>query len=245
MKTVGLIPARINSSRLFGKALIKIEGTPMVIHTYKRALKSKKLDELYICTDSNEIYEVAKQYNCQVILTGKHKTGTDRISEASRKLKKKYDFYVDIQGDEPLINPNHIDRLVTWHSKNKYYDVVVPSMKMNSRQDDPNIVKIISSNYKIIYMTRSKAPYPFLKSVDYFKHLSIISFKPNALKKFGQLKQSPIEKIESVELMRALENGFKMGTFYLNGDSFSIDTPLDLKRAKKFFLDEKNNKKKI
>jgi len=233
MKTIGLIPARLNSSRLFGKALIKISGMPMVIHTYKRALKSKLLDELYICTDSKEIYETAIEYDCNAIMTKKHKTGTDRISEAAFKLRKKFDLYVDIQGDEPLINPKHIDKLILFHKKNKIFDIVVPSLKMNKQFENPNIVKIISSNNKILYMTRAMAPYPFKKKTNYYKHLSIISFKPDALKNFKDLKQSNLEQTESIELMRALENGYRMGTFYLEGDSFSVDTEDDLKLARK------------
>jgi len=236
MKIVGLIPARINSTRLFGKALIKIGGVPLVIRTYQRAKKSKMIDDIFICTDSKQISKIAKIYDCKVIMTGKHNTGTDRISEAASKMKKKYDYYVDIQGDEPFINPNHVDKLVRWHIKNDKFDIVVPSLKMKTNFDDPNIVKIVSSNNSIIYFTRSKAPYPFIKETQYYKHLSIISFKPNALKKFRNLKQSPLEKIESIELLRALENNFKLGTFFLNGDSFSIDTKDDLKRAREKIL---------
>lgn len=232
MKILGLIPSRLNSSRLFGKALIKISGVPMVIHTYRRAIKSKLIDDLYICTDSKEIYNTAIQYNCKAIMTKKHKTGTDRISEAALKINKKYDFYVDIQGDEPLINPRHIDKLILFHKKNKSFDIVVPSMRMINQFENPNIVKIISSKNKILYMTRAKAPYSFIKQSNYYKHLSIISFKKNALLKFKDLKQSHLEKVESVELLRALENGFLMGTFYLNGDSFSVDTLDDLKLAR-------------
>ena len=123
MKIVGLIPSRINSKRLIGKALIKIAGIPLVVHTYQKALKSKKLDEIYICTDSKEIYSVAKSYKCQVIMTGKNPTGTDRISEAAGKLKSKFDYYVDIQGDEPLINPLHIDKVIEWHTLSRAYNI--------------------------------------------------------------------------------------------------------------------------
>lgn len=239
MKVVGLIPARLNSSRLFGKALIEIGGIPMVVHTYRRAIKSKKLDDLYICTDSTEIASTSQKFNCKIIMTGKHKTGTDRISEAAEKLKKNFNLYIDIQGDEPLINPKHIDKLIEWHMNNSQFDVVVPSMKMKSNIENPNIVKVISSENEILYFTRAKAPFPFKKTPHYYKHLSVISFKPKALKEFRKLPLSPLEKIESIELMRALENNFKLGTFFLNGDSFSVDTKEDLIKAKKRILLEK------
>ena len=117
MKIIGLIPSRINSKRLFNKALLEIKGLPLVVHTYKRSKLAKSLDDLYICTDSEKIISVARKYGCKILKTGKNKTGTDRISEAALKIKKKYDLYVDIQGDEPLIDPRHIDKLIEWHKK--------------------------------------------------------------------------------------------------------------------------------
>ncbi len=232
--SVGLIPVRLNSSRLFKKALLEIENMPMIIHTYKRALLSKKLDEVYICTDSQDIIKIAKKYKCKFIKTGYNKTGTDRISEASKKIKKKYDFYIDIQGDEPLIDPKHIDKVIDWHSKNKNFDIVVPSLKSKDI-NTPHIVKIVKSGKKVLYFSRSLVPYPFKKQNIYFhKHLSVISFKIDSLKKFKQLPQSNLEKVEGIELMRALENNFQIGTFGLSGSSFSVDTKEDFLKAIKF-----------
>ena len=121
IKIVGLIPSRLNSSRLFEKALLEIDGVPLVIHTFKRAKLSKYLDDIYVCTDSKKIATICKKYKCKVLFTGKNPTGTDRISEAADKLKTKYDLYIDIQGDEPLINPNHIDKVILWHQKIIYH----------------------------------------------------------------------------------------------------------------------------
>ena len=231
-KFLGLIPTRLNSARLPQKSLMVINNIPLVVHTYKRAMLSKILDGIYICTDSKKIGKAAKKYNCDVIYTGKNPSGTDRISEASNKLKKKYDLYLDIQGDEPLLNPNHIDKVILWHFKNFNFDIIVPSLK-SQLIDTPHIVKIVKSSNRILYFSRSKIPFPFEEKPKYYlKHLSIISFKPEALKKFRKYKKGILERIEGIELMRALENNMSIGTFELKGDSFSVDTKGDFFKAK-------------
>ena len=231
---VGLIPVRLNSSRLYRKAILEIDNIPMFVHTYKRSLLSKKLSNVFICTDSKEIIKLAKKYKCNIIKTGINLTGTDRIGEASNKLKNKFDLIIDIQGDEPLLNPKHIDRVIDWHSKNLNFDIVVPSLK-SKNIDSPHVVKIVKSKKKVIYFSRSQVPYPFKKKQKYFlKHLSVISFKPESLKKFKKLPQSNLEKIEGIELMRALENDMLIGTFNLEGSSFSVDTKEDFIKAIKF-----------
>ena len=243
LRVVGLIPVRLNSSRLFRKAILEIDKMPMVIHTYKRALLSKKLDKVFICSDSKEILRIAKKYKCNFIKTGKNLTGTDRISEASDKLKEKFDLYIDIQGDEPLIDPKHIDKVVQWHQKNINFDIVVPSLK-SKNIDTPHIVKIVKSKNKVLYFSRSLIPNPFNKQHNYYlKHLSVISFKPDSLKRFRKLSQGNLEKIEGIELMRALENNMQIGTFNLDGSSFSVDTKDDFLKAVKFMNIDKIRRK--
>ena len=242
-KIVGLIPSRLNSSRLFAKALLEVDGLPLVVHTYKRAMLSKKLSEIYICTDSKKIQKIGQKHNCKVLMTGKNPTGTDRISEAADKLKTKFDLYVDIQGDEPLIDPNHIDKVISWHQDNLVFDIVVPSLKIKLI-DSPHIVKIVKSKKRVLYFSRSRIPYSFKKQNNsYNKHLSIISFKPKALKEFKKLKESNLEKIEGIELMRALENDMSIGTFELKGSSFSVDTKGDYIKAKRFMTNDQFRKK--
>ena len=241
--TVGLIPVRLNSNRLYRKAILEIDGIPMFVHTYKRSLISKKLKEVFVCTDSDKIINIAKKYNCRFIKTGSNITGTDRISEAAKKIKEKYDLYIDIQGDEPLLDPNHIDKVIDWHFNNLNFDIVVPSLKSNI-VDSPHIVKIVKSKKKVLYFSRSLVPYPFKRKQKYiYKHLSIISFRPDSLKKFKLLKQGTLEKIEGVELMRALENNMNIGTFNLEGSSFSVDTKNDFLKAVKFMNIDKIRKK--
>lgn len=231
MKVIGLIPVRLNSRRLKHKALLKISGYPLVYHTYRRAKMSKLLDDTIVCSDSIKIKKVLDKLNSKNILTSKkHINGTERIAEVSKKIKS--DLVIDIQGDEPLINPKHIDKLIKFHKENKHFDIVVPSLRIKP-EENQHIVKIVSDvDNNIMYFSRSTIPFSFSKKKSFLqKHLSVISFKRKSLLKFAKLKASSLEKIEGIELMRALENGFRIGTFFLNGDSFSVDQYSDYEKA--------------
>jgi len=239
-KVIGLIPVRLSSTRLPQKPLIKINNLPLVIHTYRRAKLSKKLDDLIICCDDKIIYDLAKKFKAKVILTSKkHKNGTERIFEAYKKIKKKYDLIVDIQGDEPLISPNHIDQVIDFHLKNKKSEIILPSLKLRNISSY-NIVKIVTDeNKNVMYLSRSKIPHSYNSADYYLKHLSIISFTPSALKKFSKHPQTRLEKIEGIELLRALEVGLKIKTVTLKGNSFSVDIKEDLIKAKRVLKKDK------
>lgn len=244
MKVIALIPARLNSTRLEKKVLLPLNNLPLIIHVYKRAQKARRIDDVVICCDDLSIYKVAKKYGAKCVLTSKlHKNGTERIYEAYKKIKKKFDLVIDVQGDEPLINPKHIDKVVEYHHKNKKADIVVPNLKIKEK-NNPNIVKVVSNNKnEIIYFSRLDVPFGFKKRIKYLKkHLSIVSFKPKALKKFCKYKQSVNEKIENIELFRALDLGMNLKTFELNGDSFSIDVKSDYKKAIKYVRKDKITK---
>lgn len=240
-KVIGLIPSRLSSTRLPQKPLIKINNIPLIIHTYRRAKLAKKLDDLIICCDDKIIFDLAKKYKAKAILTSKkHKNGTERIFEAYKKIKKKYDLIVDIQGDEPLISPRQIDQVIEFHLKNKKTEIILPSLKLKNISSY-NIVKIVADkNQNIMYLSRSKIPHNFNNNADYYlKHLSIISFLPSALKKFSEHSQTKLEKIEGVELLRALEIGLQVKTIVLKGNSFSVDIKEDLAKAKRFMKKDK------
>ena len=240
-KVLGLIPCRLSSKRLPQKPLLKINGVPLIIHTYLRAKKSKKFDDLIICCDDKKILKIATKYNAKAILTSKkHKNGTERIYEGYCKIKKKYDFIVDIQGDEPLLDPKHIDKVIEFHKKNRSTGIILPSLKKNNI-NSKNIVKVVATDDgSVLYLSRSSAPFYFRKKEKtLLKHLSIISFKPEALKKFFFSKQTKLEKIEGVELLRALELGIQIKTLILKGDSFSVDIKQDYKKAKNFMKRDK------
>ena len=156
MKTIGLIPTRLVSTRLPNKSLLPINGIPMIIHTYKRAKLAKKLDDLIICCDDKKIISLAKKYNIKAMLTSTHHSnGTERIAEAFSKLKNKYDLIVDIQGDEPLISPYHIDQVIDYHKKNYEADIILPSLKIKPI-NSTNIVKIVKDKFEnVLYLSRA------------------------------------------------------------------------------------------
>ncbi len=240
-KILGLIPARLKSKRFPNKLLMPLENLPIVVHVYKRALKSKYLNDLFVCCDHKKILELSKIHDVKMIMTSKiHRNGSERINEAYKKINKKYDLIVDIQGDEPLINPNHIDQVIKFHLKNYSADIVVPNLKIKDFENR-NLVKIISNKKNdILYFSRYDVPYDFNSKKKYLKkHLSIVSFKPSSLKKYCSFKRSNIEKKENIELLRALDIGLKLKTFTLNGDSFSVDVKKDYIKAKKYIKRDK------
>ena len=241
LKVIGLIPTRLGSTRLPSKPLLEIEDLPLIIHTYRRAKLAKLIDDVIICCDDRKILNVAKKFNAKAMITSKkHKNGTERIFEGYKKLKKKYDLIVDIQGDEPLINPKHIDEVIKFHKKNFNYDIILPHLNLD-HADNTNIVKIITNlKEEVIYLSRSKLPLEFKKRVkSYKKHLSIISFLPKALEKFNDYKKTPLEISEDIELLRAIEISLKIKTLELKGDSFSIDILDDYKKAVNIFKKDK------
>lgn len=231
MKTIGLIPSRLNSSRLPSKALLPIDGLPLVVHTMKRSSLAQSLDEVYVCTDSPQIAKAVQEHGGKVIMTGSHHVnGTERIAEAMKGLKA--DYVVDIQGDEPLVNPEHIDAVVREHQRRPEWGVLVPSLPI-AQPESPHIIKIVHDvDMRIMMMSRAVIPQPFRqRPAFYLKHLSIVSFQPAALARFAALPPSPAEICESVELLRALENGIPVGTMLLDGASFSVDVQDDYVRV--------------
>ena len=176
-KILGLIPTRLNSQRLPQKALMPINGIPLVVHTYKRAKLSKKLDEVFICCDDTKIFKTVKKFGAKAIMTSKyHKNGTERIFEAYKSLNKDYDFIVDIQGDEPLVSPYHIDEVSNFHEKNQDADIILPTLKVKTK-NNTNIIKVIKDlkNY-VIYLSRGNIPFEYkdvTTKVD--KHLSLVT----------------------------------------------------------------------
>ena len=228
---LGLIPSRLNSSRLKEKPLLKIDGLPIIVHTLKRALLSKKINKVIVCTDDKKIYDVVRDFGGEAIITSKkHKNGTERIAEVAKKFKPK--LVIDIQGDEPLVDPKDIDKVINFHLKNKQFDIIVPSM-ITKKPERKNIVKVIFDRKgKVLYFSRSSIPFNYKnKSILYYKDLSIVSFKPKALSQFTKFKMGNLERIEGIELIRALENNQTIGTFVSKSTSFSIDVNDDLLEA--------------
>ena len=229
---LGLIPSRLNSKRLKKKPLLNIDGLPIIVHTFKRAMLSKKLDRVIVCCDDKRIFDIVKKYGGEAMMTSKkHKNGTERIFEIAKKFKPKY--VVDVQGDEPFVNPKDIDRVIDFHKKKSVFDIVVPSMLAEHNASSRNLVKVVfSDNGKILYFSRALVPYDYLDiKNNYYRDLSIVSFKYDALKKYNSFKEGKIEKIEGIELIRAIENNLNLGTFKATNSGFAVDVNQDLMRA--------------
>ncbi|MDC3174439.1 hypothetical protein OA868_01530 [Candidatus Pelagibacter sp.] len=231
---LGIIPARLKSKRLPNKPLKIIDGLPLIVHVLKRSLLSKKLDKIIVCTDSVQIVNLVKKYKQEAYLTSKNiKNGTDRISIFLEKNKKKYKnlkLVVDIQCDEIFLNPKYLDRAINFHLKNlNKYDVVIPHT-ITKEENNKSYVKIISNeNNDILYLTRADSPHSFRsKTKSFRRHQDFVTFKPKFIMKFKNLKNRKLEIYEGIELLRVLENGYKVGTIKFQNDSFSINTKADV-----------------
>ena len=231
-KIVVLIPARMDSSRLPGKALKKINGVEMIVHVAKRCALLKSLDRVVVCTDSIQILEVCEIYNIEVCLTSSsHENGTERIAEAANIMGlSQDDIIVDVQGDEAFVRPEYIEQVVKFLTDTDY-ECVIPH-QYSDDFNNVNRVKLVAHGDRVIYLSRSDVPCCFgVEKAPLKKHLSIIGFRLSGLLKFVKSNSTPLEDIERIELMRLIELGVPVGTFFQNGLSLSVDTNDDYELA--------------
>lgn len=228
MRVVGMLPVRMESTRLPEKAIKDICGLPMIIHTLKRTEMAKSLDELYVVTDSEYIKKLVKSFNGNVIMTSSnHKTGSDRIAEAATKIDA--DIIVNVQGDEVLVDPQDIDKGVEGliNSDAEVSILLTNYSKKNSTSD---IKAVVNLKNEIMYISRNDIPSNARVNVDnMYKAYHVVSFKKDFLIKYSQMDQTPLEKIEFNEYLRILENGYKIQGVFVDSDSISVDTHEDLK----------------
>jgi len=234
MKIIGVIPARYKSSRFEGKPLADICGKPMIWWVYNQAVKVNEFDAVYIATDDEKIRVTCEKYNINVIMTSdEHKTGTDRVGEVARKIPA--DLYVNIQGDEPMIEPETILEAIKPFFINPDLQVSNLMTVINDPVDVVNftVPKVITNNDGIgIYLTRSAAPYP-KGNIDYcyYKQVCVYGFKPEALQFYCKSQRGKIESIEDIEILRFIENGYKVQFIEVNSDTVAVDTPNDLEKV--------------
>ena len=238
---IGIIPARMASSRLPGKPLAPICGMPMVGHVYFRSKMSQALDEVYIATCDQEIYDYAKTISAKAVMTADtHERATDRSAEAMKKIEtmtgKKADVIVMIQGDEPLIVPQMIDEVMAPLDEDPEVMVVnlISPLKNQQEYEDPNEVKVVVDQRGFaLYFSRE--PIPSLKKghkdVQMMRQLCIIPFRRDFLLTFNNLPPTPLEIIESIDMLRLLEHGYKVKIVPTQSDSYSVDTPGDLEKV--------------
>ena len=228
-KAIAILPARLESSRLPRKALKDICGLPMIVHVFKRCLLSKKLDEVYVATDSFEIKEVVEKYGGKVIITSsKHETGTDRIAEAALELDA--EIIVNIQGDEALVNPKYIDRVTNELIENPDINVGI-LVNSFSKKDSPSDIKVVlNKNNDVMYLSRSDIPSSTrLNNPPMLKAYHIVPFRKKFLMLFTQLEKGSLEQVEYNEYLRIIEHGYNIRAVEVESDAVSVDTIEDLK----------------
>ncbi len=236
-----IIPARIGSSRFPSKVLADIQGIPMVIRTAQAVLS---LDTVVIATDSKEVIDIAKEYDIRAIMTSnEHKSGTDRIYEASKLLGLIDDeIILNIQADEPFIEEDVVESVynLTKASAKDENILACSAYKIvsNPEADDPNLVKVVTDeNNLALYFSRAKIPYPRDHHFNRYKgHLGIYGYTMKSLRKYCSLKASSLEQIEKLEQLRILEHGYKIAMVEVESESLGIDTPQDLQKALKRHL---------
>lgn len=236
MKIIGVIPARYGSTRFPGKPIVDICGKPMIWWVYQQAKKVQELSEVYIATDDEKIKSVCDELDMNVIMTStKHSTGTDRVAEVASKIKA--DLYVNIQGDEPMIEPENIVKAITPFIKNTHIKVTNLMTKINNPVEIVNftIPKVVTNkDGRGIFLSRSGIPYPKGKiDFDYYKQVCVYCFTYDALMFFTNSERGKIESIEDIEILRFIENDFYVQFETVISNTIAVDTNNDLDKVKK------------
>ena len=235
MKVVGVIPARYNSSRFPGKPLMDICGKPMLWWVYHQVKKVRGMDEVYVATDDERIMDMCRSQAMQCIMTAKtHGTSTERVHEVAVKVQA--DFYVAINGDEPLISPLVIEKILPTHEIDSDFYVanLMTEIKRPVEAIDPSNIKIVTSpEGQALFMSRSPIPYP-KKTLEYkyYKHVGILLYNRRALDFFADTEPGYNEKIEDINELRFIEHNKPLKMICVESESLSVDTPMDLERVR-------------
>ena len=233
MRSIGVIPARFASKRLPGKPLLLIDNKPMIQHVWERASQCSNLDELIVATDDGRIYDKVTEFGGKAVLTSSElKSGSDRAAEAVKEMTA--DVVINIQGDEPFIEPALIDNLVEMFADGD--TVMATAVRISDENDDlqdPNIVKVTrDENWNALSFSREMIASGADSSVpEQLIHIGIYGYSSDFLMKFRELEQTPLELTERLEQMRAIEHGFKIKLLQTTYHSFSVDTEEDLIKA--------------
>jgi len=249
LKAIGIIPARYASTRLEGKVLLDIAGKPMIQHVYERSSQSTLLAEVYVATDDPRILSAVERFGGKAHLTSPlHPSGTDRVAELAAKLEA--DIVVNIQGDEPLISPQMIESAILPLLGDYSVQMSTLCRRITDPQEvfDPNVVKVVQNREGFaLYFSRS--PIPFHRdlwkgsgaSIEYgggvvcYKHFGLYAYRKDFLLRFSGLKPTPLERIEQLEQLRALENGYEIKVVESEEETIGVDTEQDLERVRSTF----------
>lgn len=240
-KTAIIIPARYGSSRLEGKPLLKAGGKPIIQWVYEKAAQAKTADIIIVATDDERIFNAVKVFGGNAEMTSvSHKCGSDRIREVADRHPE-ISYIVNLQGDEPLIKPESIDEVIKNIREDEKTDISTLIRKINSKEEinNPNLVKCVTDiNGYALYFSRSKIPFERKMGIaSFYGHIGIYGYKREALIKMTELPQTPLELTESLEQLRALENGLKIKTSVVDFVPVGIDTKEDLEKFKQILIE--------
>lgn len=248
MKIIGIIPARMSSSRFPGKPMAEILGIPMIGHVYFRCKMAESLDEVYVATCDKEIYDYIESIGGKAVMTSdKHERASDRTAEAVLEIEKehgkKMQIIVMIQGDEPMVFPEMIDSAIEPMKKDPEIKItnLLGNLKNSEEFEDPNEVKVVvdKENFALYF---SREPIPSrkkgVKNVPMYKQVCIIPFERDFLMEYNKTEQTELEKIESVDMLRILENGGKIKMVPCSQDTYSVDTEEDRKKVEELMKND-------
>jgi len=240
MKTLGIIPARYAAARFPGKVLTNIGGKSMLQRVYEQAQQAKLLDAVIVATDDERIFEHCNEFHANVMMTSPdHQSGTDRCAEVARQVEG-YELMVNIQGDEPFIQPEQIDLVVEPLNKEAQISTLAKQIESSEALFNPNIVKVVfDKNHRAMYFSRHPVPYVrgelqtnWHKEPSHFKHIGLYGFQRKTLLAISELPVGFYEKCESLEQLRWLENGHHITVALTDKETIGIDTPDDLEKIK-------------
>lgn len=247
-KFIAIIPARYASSRFPGKPLALLGGIPVIERVYRQV--SRVLSEVWVATDDERILSAVKSFGGHAVMTrSDHKSGTDRIEEAAEKINTNADVVVNVQGDEPFIHARQIETLCRqFDDPSTQIATLGKPFESMEAVENPNSPKIVTDvNGFALYFSRSVIPFvrgeerqTWLDHYPYLKHLGIYAYRREVLRQITQLPMSPLEKAESLEQLRWLQNGFKIRVGVTDMETVGIDTPADLARAEEFLQSHKD-----
>ena len=243
MKVLCVIPARYASTRLPGKPLALIAGKPMIQHVYMRACEAKVPQDVIVATDSDKVFAAVEGFGGKAVMTSpEHPSGTDRLAEVALKYPD-VDVIVNVQGDEPMIPPEVIDRLAkAFEGEPELNMATMKALMREEEYDDPAAVKVVTDgNGYALYFSRSLLPYPRNRDANYkvYKHVGIYAYRRDFLLKYAALEPTYLERVEGLEQLRVLENGFNIKVLESDFQGIGVDTPEDLAAVNALFSKKK------
>ena len=231
MKVLCIIPARYASTRLPGKPLRDIAGKPMIVRVYERALRARLVQDVVVATDDERIRAAVEAHGGHAVMTGAdHATGTDRLAEVAARMTD-YDLIINVQGDEPLIEPSVIDALVEPFLADDRLAMATAKTEITDEeeQENPNNVKVITDKSgNALYFSRARIPYARVPGAKVYKHIGIYAYRRDFLLAYARMAQTPLELSESLEQLRALENGYRIRVIETDAVFIGVDTEEDL-----------------